>query len=172
MKFLNRQLPPWRGIDAFLSFSRLGALRILDVHFRFRFFRVTHCGTMLFLPLLLIRQLNFQRNYFLFPTPLFFCLTNRFTMVAHSDPYSAVGLASNPRPKIGVTAVGRPAYDSRTPTALSHANTISWITADEGSYDHHIPPPKGMSMGMNHAHSQLQLVLGDFETPFSSLFSL
>lgn len=90
------------------------------------------------------------------------------------DPYSPVDLAARPRPKIVLTSAGHPAYGAYQPTVLSLPNRISRIAADEGAYNHHIPAPQGMSIGMNHAHSQLQLVLGDFEThsPFYHLVKL
>ena len=81
-------------------------------------------------------------------------------------PYSPVDLSANTRPQIGLTDACRPVYESYLPTALSLADRISRIAADEGTYTQHIPVPQGMSLGMNHARSQLQLVLGDFETPF------
>ena len=83
------------------------------------------------------------------------------------DPYSPVGLSANPRPKIGRPDGGHPAYEAYRPTALFLPNAIAWVAADEGSFDQHAPFPPGMSLGMNHGHSELQLVLGDFGTPIA-----
>lgn len=79
-------------------------------------------------------------------------------------PYSAVDLSANPRPKIGASEGGHPVYEAYQPADLPIANRISWITAEEGAYNHHIPVPHGMSLGINHAHPQLHLALGDFLT--------